>query len=216
MPETKLQSLLEIFNDRFFRIPDYQRGYSWTEDQLEDFWHDLEILADDGKHYTGLLTVEEVSIDKAKGDSARWVDDMWRFSNGYKAFYVVDGQQRLTTVIILIKVLLDKFEGATINTRPKDEMTRKFLYQEEATVSYVFGYERDNPSDEFFKTRIMGRNSAAAANVPETLYTMNLEKARDYFSKKLQGLEQDKLARLFKKLSLGLMFNFYQIDTDLA
>ena len=29
MADNKLQSLTEIFNEKFFRIPDFQRGYSW-------------------------------------------------------------------------------------------------------------------------------------------------------------------------------------------
>lgn len=31
MSENKLQSLSEIFNEKFFRIPDFQRGYAWEE-----------------------------------------------------------------------------------------------------------------------------------------------------------------------------------------
>ena len=41
MTDNKLQSLTEIFNEKFFRIPDFQRGYSWQEPQLKDFWDDL-------------------------------------------------------------------------------------------------------------------------------------------------------------------------------
>lgn len=34
---TELQSLAKIFNNRLFRIPDYQRGFAWGERQLADF-----------------------------------------------------------------------------------------------------------------------------------------------------------------------------------
>lgn len=60
MSANKLQSLTEIFNEKFFRIPDFQRGYSWQEKQLEDFWEDLINLQNDKTHYTGLLTVEPI------------------------------------------------------------------------------------------------------------------------------------------------------------
>ena len=40
MSDSKLQSLSEIFNNKIFRIPDFQRGYSWEERQLDDFWED--------------------------------------------------------------------------------------------------------------------------------------------------------------------------------
>ena len=60
MAETKLCSLNELFNTKFFRIPDFQRGYSWGDVQLEDFWSDLENLKDRKSHYTGLLTIEPI------------------------------------------------------------------------------------------------------------------------------------------------------------
>jgi len=90
MAESKLQSLVEIFNQKFFRIPDYQRGYSWGEEQLDDFWDDLENLKPNKFHYTGLLTVE--SIDKKNIESLeKWHDD-----KGLKAYYIIDGQQNFS------------------------------------------------------------------------------------------------------------------------
>ena len=77
MADNKLQSLTEIFNEKFFRIPDFQRGYSWETNQLEDFWEDLINLKGDKIHYTGLLTVEPISkssvekIEKCPFDDQR-------------------------------------------------------------------------------------------------------------------------------------------------
>ena len=36
MANSNLKTLSEIFNEKVFRIPDYQRGYSWGVDELED------------------------------------------------------------------------------------------------------------------------------------------------------------------------------------
>ena len=60
MSDTKLLSLSEIFNNKIFRIPDFQRGYSWEERQLEDFWEDIQNLSPNKIHYIGLLTVEPI------------------------------------------------------------------------------------------------------------------------------------------------------------
>ena len=60
MADNKLQSLNEIFNEKIFRIPNFQRGYSWELSHLEDFWEDMEILKDGGTHYTGVLTVQSL------------------------------------------------------------------------------------------------------------------------------------------------------------
>ncbi len=35
-----LQSLSTLFHKKLFRIPDYQRGYAWKQEQLADFWED--------------------------------------------------------------------------------------------------------------------------------------------------------------------------------
>ncbi len=48
-------NLYKVFNLGFFRIPDYQRGYSWTDKQLTELWDDLdeiqEINGELKKHY---------------------------------------------------------------------------------------------------------------------------------------------------------------------
>ena len=55
-------------------------------------------------------------------------------------------------------------------------MDRPFLYRSynQLYKSFVFGYEKDNPSDEYFKTKILEQESSAADKYPETLYTANL------------------------------------------
>ena len=65
--ETTLLTLSKIFTERLFRIPDYQRGYAWTEKQLKDFWSDLEQLEIGKNHSTngmminGLLNLRNMS-----------------------------------------------------------------------------------------------------------------------------------------------------------
>jgi uncharacterized protein with ParB-like and HNH nuclease domain len=39
--QTDLISISKILSENIFRIPDYQRGYSWTEKHLKDFWIDI-------------------------------------------------------------------------------------------------------------------------------------------------------------------------------
>lgn len=217
MTDTKLQTLGEIFNQKFFRIPDYQRGYSWDEEQLEEFWDDLENLKPEKIHYTGLLTVELIDR-KIIEQNDLWRDDLWMLEKGFKAYYVIDGQQRLTTIIILLKVILDQFEDSEgINLDQKINWVSKFMYQKYGEYkSFIFGYEKDNPSDEYFKTKILNQDSIASLLVPEqTLYTMNLKRAKDYFEDKVDFLTKNELNSLFKKVVNSLKFNFYEIDNDL-
>jgi uncharacterized protein with ParB-like and HNH nuclease domain len=101
---SELKPLQEFFNKRLFRIPDYQRGYAWTESQLDDFWQDLNRIPAGRNHYMGQLTLEAVP----KTAWEKWDEDIWLITGrSYKPFYVVDGQQRLTTAVILLKCLFD-------------------------------------------------------------------------------------------------------------
>lgn len=137
---------------------------------------------------------------------------------GMTAYYVIDGQQRLTTLIILLHEILRTFsEDEGINFGSKSEWTERFLYRSFNQIykSFVFGYEKDNPSDEFFKTRILEQESSAADKYPETLYTANLMFAKEYFAKKLKNLSRERKEEIFDKAVNKLKFNYYEIDDSL-
>ncbi|WP_286007462.1 DUF262 domain-containing protein [Barnesiella viscericola] len=217
MSDTKLLSLSEIFNNKIFRIPDFQRGYSWKERQLEDFWEDIQNLRPNKIHYIGLLTVKPIkesdilSIEK-------WEDDLWLFKKGLSAYYVIDGQQRLTTFIILLHEILRTFnDNEGINYGRKSEWIDRFLYRSYNSLykSFVFGYEKDNPSDEYFKTKILEQESLEADKYPETLYTENLMFAKKYFAKKLKDLSKECKEEIFDKTVNRVKFNYYEIDDSL-
>ena len=217
MSDSKLQSLSEIFNNRIFRIPDFQRGYSWEERQLDDFWEDLQNLHPNKIHYIGLLTVEPINNSDIQ-NVEKWKDDLWLLKKGMTAYYVIDGQQRLTALIILLHEILRTFsEDEGINFGSKSEWTERFLYRSFNQIykSFVFGYEKDNPSDEFFKTRILEQESSAADKYPETLYTANLMFAKEYFAKKLKNLSRERKEEIFDKAVNKLKFNYYEIDDSL-
>jgi len=175
-------------------------------------------LKNDSIHYTGLLTIEPIkssSVEKIE----QWQDDLWLFERGFGAYYLIDGQQRLTTSIILINELLNKFgDNEGINFSTKKDWEKKFLFQtyDESYKSYIFGYEKDNPSDEYFKTKILDQESSTSDKVPEqTLYTANLKRAKEYFSIELSKLNNKELQSIFKKVTSKFKYNLYEIDSDL-
>jgi uncharacterized protein with ParB-like and HNH nuclease domain len=217
MSDSKLQSLSEIFNNKIFRIPDFQRGYSWEERQLDDFWEDIQNLSSDKIHYIGLLTVEPIKNCDIQ-NVEKWKDDLWLLKKGMSAYYVIDGQQRLTTLIILLHEILRTFDdNEGINYGAKSEWIDRFLYRSYNQIykSFVFGYEKDNPSDEFFKTKILEQDSSAADKYPETLYTANLMFAKCYFAEKLKMLNKEEKEDIFDKAVNRLKFNYYEIDDSL-
>jgi len=130
-----LKALSVLFNERVFRIPDYQRGYSWTDLQLKDFWDDLQLIPTNKNHYFGQITLEPVHEDAWQ----RWDEDVWLVSDAVlKPYYVVDGQQRLTTAIILVKCLLDLVPADEELARtPKSQTRRQVPRQKEWTESWI-------------------------------------------------------------------------------
>lgn len=211
----ELQSLNNIFKERILRIPDYQRGYAWNTQQLEDFWEDLMRLESARVHYTGVITLEPV----AKKIWSNWENDHWLIEDvDYKPFYVVDGQQRLTTSMILIQAIIESVpKGELLASQAISSIEKKFILfkaDDDIRESYIFGYEKDNPSDEYLRTRIFGMHSHSDQN-QETLYTRNLSTAKQYFLDKLAELELEQIVALYKKLTQKFKFNLYEISDEI-
>ena len=119
---------------------------------------------------------------------------------------------------ILINEILNLVSDSDINYNDKKYWSSKFLYKEYKDIykSYIFGYEKDDPSDEFFKTKILGQASSSSDKFPEqTLYTSNLEYSKNFFKEKLELLDSVKIENIFKKVTNKLKFNFYEIDDEL-
>ena len=214
--ENQLYSLSKIFTERILRIPDYQRGYAWTEKQIKDFWSDLIQLEEGKNHYTGVLTLEDVP------DSAvtTWEEDLWIIrSKRYYPHYVVDGQQRLTTAIILIQCITQITpEDQKLNYTEVKDIRKKFIFDSKddgISRSYIFGYEKDNPSYEFLKRRIFLEGSDTSLPIQETIYTQNLENAKAFFLNKLGELDFARIEQLYGTLTQNFHFNLYSISSDI-
>lgn len=223
-----LISLQKLFIDKVFRIPDYQRGYSWQDQQLTEFWEDVINIPYRSEHYTGMISLKEIrDIDDDK-----WNDEKWLQSRDYKYYHIIDGQQRLTTCIILINEIVGFIKNLPENQNKKEEeiifenftlkdIKERFLViskpgSDNQLKSYIFGYETDNPSYEFFKSRIL--NEEEIGNVGETFYTLNLYNAKNFFSECLKALYKvkklDGISMLFANLTQKIKFNIYQIQDD--
>lgn len=224
----ELESLQNIFKNRIFKIPDYQRGYAWTTRQLKDFWEDVVNLPLDRFHYTGLLSLKK--LDRQTWSS--WNDEKWLIEDrGYKPFHIVDGQQRLTTFVIFIQAISELLKELPENSEKKEEeiylssfslkaIKESYLVIEKPPQfiikTYKFGYETDNPSFKFLKHRIFLEPNSGS--IQETFYTLNLENSKKIFKENLAELYDEyglsEIESLFKKLTQNLMFNIYEISDD--
>jgi Protein of unknown function DUF262/Protein of unknown function (DUF1524) len=94
MIEPRYGVLQTLFADRVFRIPHYQRFYSWQKRQREDLFADIRKLArgsEDQHHFMATIVCHRTEETKDVGAAQ------------YRVHDVVDGQQRLTTLILLLK-----------------------------------------------------------------------------------------------------------------
>ena len=77
-----------LSNGLSYKVPWFQRDYSWTEEEWDDLWQDiLEITAskDESAHYMGYVVLQ---------------------SKDNEHFDIIDGQQRLTTISLLVLAVL--------------------------------------------------------------------------------------------------------------
>lgn len=224
----QLESLQRIFKDGIFKIPDYQRGYAWSSKQLTDFWEDIVTLPENKKHYTGVLTLKNVEPEIWE----KWNDELWLIRDrDAKPYHIVDGQQRLTTVVVFIQAVIELVSDIPENKKKDDKdiylgsYSLKEIKETYLVVSkppqfiintYKFSYEVDNPSFEYLRYKIF--NEKHAGDVEETFYTLNLANAKRFFKENLilvmnkSGISE--IESLFRKVTQNLMFNKYEIGDD--
>lgn len=214
----QLMSISKIFSEKIFRIPDYQRGYAWTIKEVEDFWGDLCRLEDKKNHYVGVLTLEPAKPEEYE----KWVDDLWIIdAKQYVPYYVVDGQQRLTTSIIFIYTILEIMQERGIpklNYTKQEEISRKYIYEykeENKNRTYIYGYENDNPSYEYLITQIYNEKIVSFSSENETIYTNNLDNAKRFFREKLINMSVKELESVYTKITQHFLFNMYTISEDI-
>ena len=224
----ELQSLDDVFNKKIFRIPDYQRGYAWGEKQLIEFWEDLISLDQNRSHYTGVLSIKKVP----EAVWTRWNDEKWLIEGRrYVPYFIVDGQQRITTVSIFIQCLIDvatKFaqkndqaQGeAYLGSYKLSEIVENYIAinepKHQIIKTYKFGYEVDNPSFSFLRHSVF--NEPNAGTIEETFYTLNLENAKQFFTENIEKFVvengQSSLELIYEKLTQRFLFNLYEIDDN--
>lgn len=110
-----LFNLSEVLLGRVFIIPDYQREYSWGESQLEAFYKDLSSCPSTTEHLMGsLLTVEYKEVPDTHKSHLPDLENRQIFgldNTPTTLHEVIDGQQRLTTIMICLAAIGQSLKG---------------------------------------------------------------------------------------------------------
>src|SRR3989338_9914855 len=130
--ENGLKTIKELFDwTKIFKVPIYQRAYSWSDKQLTDFIEDIKNQKTERTYFLGTILLE-----KGKNDG------------DFRSIDIVDGQQRMTTLVIFMKVLLDMLK------KHKEDIE----ILEETYIKYKnrFKLRLQAEDSEFFETFIIG------------------------------------------------------------
>jgi hypothetical protein len=232
-------TLDKLLQGRLFRIPDYQRAYSWESKQREDLFGDIRKLAQHTKserrHFMSTVVCLQTSEREEVG------------ADEFGVFHVVDGQQRLTTLIIILKSLAKKLasgndaeikESGKLNELLVKENGRLILLQTNHDSKLLFRNYLEKgiiPEEENVET-LADRNMIRAFKecevfvehwVPDSLSLLKLVKNRlDFIFYVLEdegsvhttfevlnsrGLEVDWLDKC-KSMLMGIAFERLEVD----
>ncbi len=149
------RELGEILTAQKFNVPEYQRLYSWETENHKQFWMDIE------KFLNANLNADGREVSDV------FFSSMYFAENREKQIYeVIDGQQRLTTVHLLLRVLMEHLEGIDTDTIRDDTLAdfrdhgidriKDILYVEFDFGSYVPRLTLNKHDAEFFEALLMG------------------------------------------------------------
>lgn len=189
--QTRSQNLELLFLDGVFDIPEYQRSYSWERRQLDDLLDDLRYLPDDRTHFFGNVILEKE-------------DEPYETESGRRlpVFRVVDGQQRLTTALILLDVL-----GAS-DASVRTTLNEANLIQLPSDRPRLLPQGQDA---EFFRDRVLGSTNLEADTPAQT----RLIDARSYLEKQVKELADEvSPVTLANRLRYDFEINVVEVDDD--
>ena len=164
-------------SQKSYEIPVYQRAYSWEEINWKIFLEDIiEQLNGNNHYFYGNILLEKIKKDKN--------------------YEIIDGQQRLTTLTIFIRVLLN-----ILNQRKDDEILRDFDFITKERIYIKDGGNIKLRPVEYdracFDAIIVDNKNKFEINTPSQ---KKILEAKEFFTKKLSEFTTDKILKIFEKI----------------
>lgn len=176
------QTIRELLGKRRneFLIPDYQRPYAWTEEQCQTLWDDLYAFAIPDDDYSRFHDTDEY-----------FLGSIVTFKNDDNQLEVIDGQQRLTTLLLLFRALYNSYQvnqeanAKTIKANLEQCIwkTDEFENKQEDQLKINSEVATDDAKEEFLK--ILKTGDVDKDN--NSQYTKNYR----FFVKKIDELKQN-------------------------
>lgn len=172
MTMEQLQTVQDIFSDKLLRVPDYQRGYSWEKKQWDDLLDDIDLIEQGQEHYTGTLVLHKSDNDK------KFQDESGREMEIYD---IVDGQQRLTTIVLLLDNLARRFQS---HSNIKYQTLGNGIYKNYISISDFHGnklskLKLNRDCNAYFENCILSRIESLEG--PNIWSHRRLKDAQEYF-----------------------------------
>ena len=208
----------DVFGNNIYKIPNYQRGYAWEEPQIKDLLEDLESVENNKTHYTGTFVIVKKGDELQAGES-------------YTVYDVIDGQQRLTTIIVLLYCLYEEFNKINEKTisidvidkhgRPED--IAKNIYNNYIAIGKLPRLTLNEDCNDYFWNHTLKEYYLADISNIENLSQENLKNSKEIIQKYLTEKEQKSnnqdefltcLSDLKLKITNSLMVNKYEVESD--
>lgn len=158
-----LKSINDLLGEQFI-IPAYQRGFRWTERQVTDLLDDLCKFQPGSEK--AFYCLQPIVVKKNEEQPEKWE--------------VIDGQQRLTTLFIIIRFL-----AASLGIKTDEEYLKEFK-----KILYSIDY-KTRPDSEGFLNNIL--EACDGDSNPDYFYMLNAFRTTQRWCEKLERGERDKL-----------------------
>lgn len=169
-----------ISNGKIYRVPPFQRDYSWMEENWEDLWQDILTLHTnpDASHYMGAIVLQSSGTSE-------------------KEFTIIDGQQRLATLSIIAIAVIEKIlhlvergEEPEANQDRQEILKRTYLSDKDPrSLRYSSKLLLNENNNDFYQSNLI--NLRRPLNIRSLLKSNQLLwQAFEYFSRQLEELPE--------------------------
>ena len=192
-------SIAKLLEGRLFRIPDYQRAYSWQTRQRQDLFDDIREAHRSGREHFMATVV-------ALGRENRRIA-----ADEFKAVELVDGQQRVTTIVILLKAiekrLSEQVEG---QSRPKRDLGYLLIKGDEhSLVLLQTNHDSSNVFTSYLRAGVCDERSVVTASDRNLV-----DAARECEEFVARWAEGDKLIELLATIKNRLSIIYHELADE--